>query len=388
MSSSTVSNSLSTANNLNYIAMMFNRCFCYVVTPLGIVGHLLSIYVFTRPSLVSNPCSRYFLATAVVGMMEACYTVPIRMIQTGFNDADPGAYSIVFCKVGWFFLYSIRYVQFNEDYCLRYSLYIVSLKRMFIQTPITSLFYRASACWTMVLVCADRYLCSSTSTSMRARSSVRVANRAIPLTILIVFIAYIHVPIFFKIDIVSATQLPTCSSRGPAGTYRTILYYFDLIVYGLSPSFFMLIFGLLTLRNVQQTKRLIAVPITNLLTRTDQINRKTNNHMLRMLIVQILVYCVTGVIFSATIIYTTINPPTNNFQVGQYNMTYAVIGMGSNTGPCLSFYLFTLSSAVFRKELKNLFCRGNRIDMQPQHHPIQAFNTGRPPKTNKTLQNI
>ncbi|CAF1068659.1 unnamed protein product [Adineta steineri] len=334
----------SAANNLNYIAMMYNRCFCYIVTPLGIVGHLLNIYVFTRPSLVSNPCSRYFLAAAIVGIMNTCYTVPIRMIQTGYVNADPGAYSIVFCKIGWLFLYALR----------------------------------ASACWSMVLVCADRYLCSAASTTMRAMSSVRVANRAIPLTILIIFIAYIHVPIFFKIDFVSATQTSTCNSRGPAGAYRTILYYFDLIVYGLSPSFFMLLFGLLTLRNVQQSKRLIVMPVAN------QTNRKTNNQMLRMLIVQVLVYCVTGLVFSATIIYTSMNPPTNSFQVGQYNMVYAVVGMGSNIGPCLSFYLFTLSSALFRKELKNLFCRGNRIHNQTQQHIMQASNTARAPTRNKT----
>jgi hypothetical protein len=200
---------------------------------------------------------------------------------------------------------------------------------------------------------------------MRKRSSVRVANRAIPLTILIIFIGYIHVPIFFKIDIIAATQKPTCYSRGPLGTYRTILYYFDLIVYGLSPSLFMLIFGLLTLRNVKQSKRLIVMPVTNLLTKTNQINRKTNNHMLRMLIVQVLVYCVTGLIFSSTIIYSSINPPTYAFQVSQYNIIYALAGMGSNIGPCLSFYLFTLSSGLFRKELKNLFCKGNRINNQP-----------------------
>jgi hypothetical protein len=110
MSSSTVSSSLAAANNLDYIAMIFNRCFGYVVIPLGIVGHLLSIYVFTRPSLVSNPCSRYFLAAAIIGLIETCYVLPIRMIQTGFVDADPGEYSIVFCKIGWLFLYAIRYV--------------------------------------------------------------------------------------------------------------------------------------------------------------------------------------------------------------------------------------------------------------------------------------
>ena len=64
--SSNISTLQLASNNLNFIAMMFIRCYCYVVIPLGIVGHLLSIYVFTRVTLRSNPCSRYFLAASFV----------------------------------------------------------------------------------------------------------------------------------------------------------------------------------------------------------------------------------------------------------------------------------------------------------------------------------
>jgi hypothetical protein len=214
---------------------------------------------------------------------------------------------------------------------------------------------------------------------MRSWSSVRVANRIIPLTILIVTIAYIHVPIFFKIDIIPATQQPICYPAGPPGTYRIVLSYFNLIFLGLSPSFSMLIFGLLTLRNVERSKRLVVMPATHLVNTTNQTNRKTNSHMLRMLIVQVLVYCITGLTFSIALIYTAIiaNQTKNVYQVAQENMINAVVGMLTNVGPCLSFYLFTLSSGLFRKELKNLFCRRNRIGHQSQQTATQIANLDR-----------
>ncbi len=224
-------------------------------------------------------------------------------------------------------------------------------------------FNRALCSWLIVLACGDRYLCSSTSTSKRAWSSIRVANRLIPLTILLGLIAYIHVPIFFKIVLVPATQKPICYPLAPPGTYRIVLSFFNLIYFGLSPSFFMLMFGILTLRNIERSKRLLVVPSTNLETTTNQNNRKTNRQMLRMLFIQVLMYCVTGSAFSVGMIVTSINPsqPQDVFQLAQANMINAVVGMLSNNGPCLSFYLFTLSSGLFRKELKNLFCRFNRI---------------------------
>ena len=110
--STTVPSIVLAANNLNYIAMMFIRCYSFVIIPIGIVGHLMSIYVFTRRTLRMNPCSRYFLAVTIIGLVNTCYNIPTRMIQSGFVDTDPGAYSLVFCKIAWFLLYSIRYVQF------------------------------------------------------------------------------------------------------------------------------------------------------------------------------------------------------------------------------------------------------------------------------------
>jgi ABC-type Mn2+/Zn2+ transport system permease subunit len=114
MSSSNITQLQSEANNLNYIAMMFVRCYCYLAMPFGVVGHLLNIYVFARPSLRSNPCTRYFLAATAIGMITTLYTLPMRMVQSGYIDTDPGAYSTVFCKMTWLVQYSIRHVESSE----------------------------------------------------------------------------------------------------------------------------------------------------------------------------------------------------------------------------------------------------------------------------------
>ncbi len=221
--------------------------------------------------------------------------------------------------------------------------------------------------WLIVLACGDRYLCSCTSMTKRTWSSIRVANRLILLTILLGFIAYIHVPIFFGIDIITATQKPTCYQSGPPGTYRIVLSFFNLIYFGVSPSLCMFMFGLLTLRNINQSKRIVLGPLANLNTALNQTIRKINRQMLRMLSVQVLVYCVTGLTFSIATFFLSIRPNETKtvFQVAQENLIIAVLGMLTNTGPALSFYLFTFSSGLSRKELKKLFCSSNRINNQP-----------------------
>ncbi len=105
---STISSILLEVNNLNCVAMMFVRCYCYIFIPLGLVDHLMSIYVFTRPALRINPCTRYFLAATIIGLLHTCYVLPMRMIQSGFVDTDLRAYSTMFCKITWLVLKSLR----------------------------------------------------------------------------------------------------------------------------------------------------------------------------------------------------------------------------------------------------------------------------------------
>jgi len=239
--------------------------------------------------------------------------------------------------------------------------------------------------WLVVLACGDRYLSSSTSVGKRAWSCVRVAVRMISLTIVLNLVAYIHVPIYFTINIIVVTQKSICYPTGPPGSYRIFLSFFNLIYFGLFPSIFMFVFGLLTLRNVERSKRLVVVPSTDLLNRINKTNRQINRHMLRMLFIQVFVYCLTGLSYSIASIYTsiTVNQSTNVVQLAQYNLITAVVGMLSNSGPCLTFYFFTLSSRLFRKEITKLFKRFNRIVNDPEEISIRLPHTDRVRMTTK-----
>ena len=173
-----------------------------------------------------------------------------------------------------------------------------------------------------------------------------MAIRSISFTILLCFIVYIHVPIFFKVDIIPATNQTVCYPSGPPGTYRLFLSYFNLIFFGLSPSVSMCAFAILMIRNIKKSKQLRVSPLTNVNNAANKNRQRIDRQMIQMLLIQILVYSVAGIVFSvAWIVLAMSSTQSKNIvQVAEENLINAVVGMCSNTGPCLSFYLFTFKT--------------------------------------------
>ncbi len=96
------------ANSLNESGVMFVKCWGLLMLASGSIGHSLSIYVFTRPVLRTNPCCRYLLAATFAGLFVACFNQPVRLLQVAYNAIDPAAHSLAFCKISWFLLYTSR----------------------------------------------------------------------------------------------------------------------------------------------------------------------------------------------------------------------------------------------------------------------------------------
>jgi hypothetical protein len=113
MESSTITSLQQEANNLNFISMMFIKYFCCLIIPPSVAGHLMSIYVFTRPSLRSNPCGMYFLSATFFGLLNASIILPMRLVQSNYTYMDPTVYSNAICKTVWFLLYPIRQVRLH-----------------------------------------------------------------------------------------------------------------------------------------------------------------------------------------------------------------------------------------------------------------------------------
>ena len=194
----------------------------------------------------------------------------------------------------------------------------------------------------IVLACADRYLCSHRSVGMRAWSSIRVANRVIPFAILLGFLAYSHVPILFQIEIHPMTQKPICYRPDASGTYHIVLSYFHLIYFGLSPSFCMLLFGLLTLRNIEKSKR----NAVGLLTTTTTTTANAANQITRIdesTDVSYVVGSSSDILYDRIDIFCWYHHNIYQCNSNEENLLNAVIGM-----------LATLCNSIFDVVLSNL----------------------------------
>jgi hypothetical protein len=117
----------------------------------------------------------------------------------------------------------------------------------------------------------------------------------------------------------------------------------------------MLSFGLLTVRHKRQARARIAPENTQ--ARFGNLNKTIERQMIRMTIVQTFVYCATTIPFAAVSLYlaVTANWTKNVLQKANENFLFNVTGYISLLAPVLSFYIFTMASQPFRRELRHLF---------------------------------
>ena len=96
---------------VKYIMIMFAQIWSYSVIILGTIGYSLNIYVFTRPTLRSNPCGRYFLASSISGFFITNVSIPLPLLQFVYN-VDLFGYSSAACKIFTFIVFWTRYAKY------------------------------------------------------------------------------------------------------------------------------------------------------------------------------------------------------------------------------------------------------------------------------------
>ena len=99
---------LAEINALNYGNIIFYQFWSYLLIGLGTIGHSLNIYVFTRPILRSNPCTRYLLAATISGIIVIYFNVLFRLIQVIYPAYSPFGYSTTSCKILSFIVFCAR----------------------------------------------------------------------------------------------------------------------------------------------------------------------------------------------------------------------------------------------------------------------------------------
>ncbi|CAF4130510.1 unnamed protein product, partial [Adineta steineri] len=127
--------------------------------------------------------------------------------------------------------------------------------------------------------------------------------------------------------------------------------FFILIVWSLIPSLTMFIFGFLTIRHIQQS--IPRVHDENIIIHHQKRTKFIDRQLIQMTLMQSILFGLTSAAgaIGGTFNVLDDNSRKNALELAEQSLIGNVLSFVGLFGPCLSFYLCTLSSQLFRHEL-------------------------------------
>ncbi|CAF1229156.1 unnamed protein product [Adineta steineri] len=293
---------------------MFTRYWCITIFVIGFFGHSLNLCIFTRRTLRYNPCVRYLMASAIGGYLIIFILIPIRTLQFGYG-LSLFLSSEITCKIMSFVCSWIRMLS----------------------------------CWFLALASVDRFFCSSTSSTLRRLSSLRVSLWLIPSVTIFIGITQIPILIFFKIN----AQPRIC--LGQPNLFQKVNGILIIIMWSLIPSLAMLIFGFLTVRHIRQSAQRAAGHKSG---NRRKVRIKTvDRQLIQITLTQSILFGITSATGAIGGMFNIIDNGSRKdpLTLAKQSLTGNILSFIGLLSPCISFYICTLSSQLFRRELKNIF---------------------------------
>ena len=209
-----------------------------VLLVIGITGCFCNFLTFTSPQLRNNPCSFYFLISAVFELL-----------------------SITFGLISRFAADQLGSTLINTDpaYC-KLRAYLVSA------LPLVATYF-------ILLSSVDRCLSSCVSARLRSFSQMKMAYRATGVAIAIGFVSCLHILVGYNLR-------PRCGAL--AGAFSMYDGMFVVFWLGVIPHILMLIFGFITCNNVKRSKRRVAIEMQrcSITSQTQRRDSKTERQLL------------------------------------------------------------------------------------------------------------
>jgi hypothetical protein len=306
--------------SLNNISIELNRYFGIFIFLFGCIGNILNILVLSKRTLRFNPCALLFLASSICNLIGILSGLSPRILA-GWN-MDPTNTRQWLCKL-----------------------------RVMIAFP-----SRSGAYWFIMLAAIDRWLSSSAHVNLRRMSTIKNAERGIIIIILFSIILYIQAPICY--DIRSSNFLLQCYGQTINCRISMDMTY-GFITIGL-PIVVMIAFSFKTILNIRRTRnRIQAMPmvVMNPSNRNIQPRRhrwRAEQHLLLMLITQIILFTLLAFPVAIQRIYftLTLNNVKSDLQNAIENFIYNFVILLSFLANGIPFYIYTLTGGkIFRKAL-------------------------------------
>ena len=286
-------------------AVQATRILVPIIILSGIVSNSLNVVILSRPNLMHHACSSYFLSLAIVNLFYSSVIMTINLLADGYQF-DLSSSSSFSCKLTGYLL----------NLCPYLSLYLI------------------------VLASIDRYCASSMHASIRRLNSVKIARWAIGL----LFISLMAI-MSWAFVVFDLQQLGLLRCVIQSEFLSGQIFLFGLIVcYVIVPPLLMILFGLLTIKNIQTT-RLNLERISH--------HRRTESQLSRMLFLQVGVHFILVLPF-CTMFFMIILPITLRTTV-EFYYVYVICKLPFYLTFTTAFFLYIISAQVYRKEFLRLF---------------------------------
>jgi hypothetical protein len=327
MSNNTTDSSLSGyIASLYYVSCQLSLYIALIHMIVGTIGNGLNILIFTSQNLRSNSCSFYFLFSSIANL-PVIYVDMITQMLTQYYGIPTDT---------------------SSDFVCKFKFYTVEV-------------CRTSSASYIALASFDRYSSSCQNINRRRWSTVRRAQIIIGVVTLFICVSYYHVSLYFHVKPLADGTL-SCIGESSANGYRVFSDIYFLFTYCIIPPVLMTLFGTLTIKNVQLSKRQIMSKNKTVLLSTQRKDRQ----LIRMLIIQIVIFIPltlpVGIrklyaLFTASFVKSQLTLATDDF-------AHKFLTLESIIYHSFNFFLYTIVSSVFRKELKLIFkCRHNRVHL-------------------------
>jgi hypothetical protein len=300
--------------SLNNASNTLNRYVSIFIFIFGMIGNFLNVLVLSQRTLRKNPSAAFFLASSVAGIIVILSGIISQMLS---------------CKIRNFILFGSRTVLL----------------------------------WMIVLATVDRWLSSSVAANLRSLSNLKNARRS--MVVVLIYTCLINAPILYCDEANLTGVLRGCYASTHICRLTTdLIYSFGTI---LLPLLLMVIFGLLTTRNVHHVQNRVRnvtvlrmsvdIRTTSTITSGQTQGKKTDRQLLKMLLVQVTLLFVFTCPHAAQKVYSSFapTPPSGSLENAIQSLIFDVLTLFTFIASGMPFYIYTLTGgSIFRNALIHL----------------------------------
>ncbi|CAF3670988.1 unnamed protein product [Rotaria sp. Silwood1] len=312
---------IATINNATLQLVRYCSIFIFL---FGSIGNILNVLILSQTSFRRNPCAVLFLFSSVVNFI-AILSGLLSRILSGWG-ADLTATTRFFCKLRGF---------------------VVNIAR-------------SVAIWYILFAIIDRWLLSSLKLHHRQMSSLKNAKRAMIISLMLAIVVFSHIIYCHEPNLINAPQ--KCYGITIACRFVTDISF---ILLAIVPLPLMLMFGLMTIYNIRQSRGRVANRNTSMVTNTvtattNQRHRMTkqDQNLLIMLLVQICILFILSIPLAIQKLHSAIvtGRTPSALQVAIEDLVYNLAQLLHFVANGMPFYIYTLVGGnVFRKALAKFF---------------------------------